>query len=506
MKRISKKSKAFIITFIAVFLLLILGYFIIKNSDTLFRTDGETSQRSFFSLLTGERQRDVEPVDYTDDTPIEEPEEPVIEEPVIEVPTTPGQETPGRGVGLEFKPLPLPVINVGTFTPQCRDGVDNDGDGFVDERDPGCHSDLDVNNDNSYTPDKTFEGDFTSQCNDSEDNDEDGLTDVNDPGCHWDLDANNSASYDPYGGFEFNLTPQCSDGRDNDADKLVDTNDPGCHWDLDANNSASYDPYYGNEINTALPPPDTGSGQCIDPELQFTPAEQAQLDELTRQFYRLAFKLKSENDLFAEIEAGKSYVDLANDAKELTNQCYAETGTTIYTSRAGLSESLPDVMKDFTRPDITIAGINIPRTTKERFKVTNYGLLNQGRYERKLTPYWNGWPNGINPYNNVSSNVNVTIAPSVINPTGIVAATNLGLPGLFIDPNSLPLGVIVNGLPITTTGQTTGISIFNLFPQYRGSTTQSFFNIGYEPQVFNVAGQMGTDWKWADFEYRWYVW
>ena len=30
--------------------------------------------------------------------------------------------------------------------PQCSDGVDNDGDGVIDDRDPGCHSDGNANN------------------------------------------------------------------------------------------------------------------------------------------------------------------------------------------------------------------------------------------------------------------------------------------------------------------------------------------------------------------------
>lgn len=43
--------------------------------------------------------------------------------------------------------------------PQCSDGNDNDSDGFTDDRDPGCHSDKDPNNDTSYLPNKTSERD-----------------------------------------------------------------------------------------------------------------------------------------------------------------------------------------------------------------------------------------------------------------------------------------------------------------------------------------------------------
>ncbi len=35
---------------------------------------------------------------------------------------------------------------------QCSDWIDNDGDGFVDMNDPGCHTDYDANNSDSYDP------------------------------------------------------------------------------------------------------------------------------------------------------------------------------------------------------------------------------------------------------------------------------------------------------------------------------------------------------------------
>ena len=35
---------------------------------------------------------------------------------------------------------------------QCSDGIDNDQDGLIDEKDLGCYSDGDVNNSNSYDP------------------------------------------------------------------------------------------------------------------------------------------------------------------------------------------------------------------------------------------------------------------------------------------------------------------------------------------------------------------
>lgn len=36
--------------------------------------------------------------------------------------------------------------------PQCSDGIDNDGDGLIDADDPGCHTDGDASNPDSYDP------------------------------------------------------------------------------------------------------------------------------------------------------------------------------------------------------------------------------------------------------------------------------------------------------------------------------------------------------------------
>jgi CARDB protein/Ig-like domain-containing protein len=44
-------------------------------------------------------------------------------------------------------------------SPECSDGTDNDGDGKIDDRDPGCHTDGDVNNASSYDPNDDSERD-----------------------------------------------------------------------------------------------------------------------------------------------------------------------------------------------------------------------------------------------------------------------------------------------------------------------------------------------------------
>ncbi len=92
----------------------------------------------------------------------------------------------------------------------CKDGVDNDGDGFIDADDPACAAGV-----GSESPDPV-----TTQCDDGVNNDDDGLIDFPaDPGC---------ASTDD--DDEFNPgVPACSDGVDNDSDGLIDfPADPGC--------------------------------------------------------------------------------------------------------------------------------------------------------------------------------------------------------------------------------------------------------------------------------------
>jgi uncharacterized repeat protein (TIGR01451 family) len=121
---------------------------------------------------------------------------------------------------------------------QCSDGIDNDGDGLIDSADPGCHTDGNASNPNSYDPSRNDESVFVPQCKDGLDNDHDGLVDSADPGCHTDFNANNPASYNPNGNDESahaaptesaeNTLALCSDGIDNDGNGLIDLADPAC--------------------------------------------------------------------------------------------------------------------------------------------------------------------------------------------------------------------------------------------------------------------------------------
>jgi uncharacterized repeat protein (TIGR01451 family) len=111
---------------------------------------------------------------------------------------------------------------------QCRDGIDNDGDGKIDAQDPGCHYDGNPNNPGSYTPGDNNEYNAVSsasssmmsssissmppaaQCRDNADNDNDGKIDSQDPGCHYDGNPNNPGSYTPEDNSEYDIASSSS--------------------------------------------------------------------------------------------------------------------------------------------------------------------------------------------------------------------------------------------------------------------------------------------------------
>ena len=104
---------------------------------------------------------------------------------------------------------------VADHTPDCADGVDNNGDGLVDLEDPGCESATDPVE--RSLPE-------VAQCNNGVDDDGDGLADLLDPGCRFEDDLD-ERDPDPGPG----LNPACSDGVDNDGDGVADLEDSGCH-------------------------------------------------------------------------------------------------------------------------------------------------------------------------------------------------------------------------------------------------------------------------------------
>jgi hypothetical protein len=102
------------------------------------------------------------------------------------------------------KPVPTTETN-------CSDGIDDDGDQFIDCDDYDC------------APDKNCEMSKTT-CADGQDNDADGYTDCDDFGCSFNCNVTACDSVKE----EENTKAECSDGVDNDGDTFVDCDDWSC--------------------------------------------------------------------------------------------------------------------------------------------------------------------------------------------------------------------------------------------------------------------------------------
>ncbi len=102
---------------------------------------------------------------------------------------------------------------------ECGDGVDNDGDGNIDQEDLQCYGP-----DGAESPDG-IRGRATL-CTDGLDNDEDGLVDHDDADCLAAIDNSEGGGVAP---------TECADGLDNDGDGQVDGDDSECaeDWPLE---------------------------------------------------------------------------------------------------------------------------------------------------------------------------------------------------------------------------------------------------------------------------------
>ena len=120
-------------------------------------------------------------------------------------------------------------------------------------------------------------------------------------------------------------TYQCSDRLDNDNDGLVDSSDPGCHLDNDATNSTSYDAQLNNE-NNGLTLTNPEANMCPDDPLDnyYTEEEKAKLTLLRRKFYLIAPTIKSEDDInLVKNEANQNNA-LVTQSNELIKDCRAQ--------------------------------------------------------------------------------------------------------------------------------------------------------------------------------------
>ncbi len=127
--------------------------------------------------------------------------------------------------------------------PECRDGIDNDGDSKIDctvgAEDPGCFPDG-RGGGGACNPEDDSELDvYLPECSDGIDNDNDGKIDCTagaaDPGCFPDGRGGGGAC-NPEDDSELDVyLPECSDGIDNDNDGKIDCTagaaDPGCFPD-----------------------------------------------------------------------------------------------------------------------------------------------------------------------------------------------------------------------------------------------------------------------------------
>ncbi|QDG51861.1 hypothetical protein FIV42_14265 [Persicimonas caeni] len=123
---------------------------------------------------------------------------------------------------LEGDAAPCEVARVG-LTFGCSDGIDNEGDGLVDQNDPQCYGPR-----GSESPDgigRTPQG----ECSDGVDNEEgqpDGLIDRQDPDCLYSGGAEDAP-------IVADATLACMDGRDNDDDGQTDyPADDACYGDV----------------------------------------------------------------------------------------------------------------------------------------------------------------------------------------------------------------------------------------------------------------------------------
>ncbi len=127
--------------------------------------------------------------------------------------------------------------------PQCRDNLDNDGDGFIDfggldldhdglpeiERDPGCNS---LQDDYEGVDILSSPKDF--KCDDNKDNDNDGLIDYPNDDCCLSRYWNNEDSC-------ISNSTECSDGQDNDNDGFIDYPSDGACYSSSADSEGSND-------------------------------------------------------------------------------------------------------------------------------------------------------------------------------------------------------------------------------------------------------------------------
>lgn len=276
-----KKSKALIITIIAIVILLIIGYFVFKNSESLFGTKNSTNISKIFAPLLGSSK----PKDVT----------------AINDGNTKTSTTDNSSVGLG-----VTSTNGGTAatgTGNANGGQEGTGTNVTPIQTGPVAIIPQLNP--IATPNQTQ---TPTTCTDSNGNPTSCATDT----------------------MPVNLT-QCYDGIDNDGDTLKDANDPGCHTDFNAGNTLSYDKNLDSESRTANTTPVVATAMCPDDPLVFTEEEKAQLTTLLRQYYLLAPTLRIEDDITLLDYDNQTNEELVKQAGILTQDCQAQKANPAYT-------------------------------------------------------------------------------------------------------------------------------------------------------------------------------
>jgi LPXTG-motif cell wall-anchored protein len=133
---------------------------------------------------------------------------------------------------------------------QCSNGIDDDGDGKIDDQDEGCHTDGNPANPNSYDP--TDDSEATAS------------------GAGGSGDTGNNNADDGGGDDDGSGDAQCADGRDNDGDGVTDEDDPGCHEGNNINNPYNPDDDSEGSDGGGGGGDGAGSGNLDSGELPFT--------------------------------------------------------------------------------------------------------------------------------------------------------------------------------------------------------------------------------------------
>ncbi len=146
----------------------------------------------------------------------------------------------------------------------CADGIDNDGDGFVDCGDVDCYDDEACGGSGDDD-----DGSGELNCADGMDNDSDGLVDCADPDCAGDPACSGPGDDDDTTVQEFD----CANGLDDDSDSLTDCADPDCAADDACGPGDDDDSSPATEFDCGNGVDDDGDGpvDCLDSDCSGDP-------------------------------------------------------------------------------------------------------------------------------------------------------------------------------------------------------------------------------------------